>query len=70
MITQEDLIEMNRLDNLTNLNSDSDIDSIYNLLKKYVNNTLMPPIKGCNCSSGIKNYYLMLMNFYKTSKNG
>ena len=69
MITEEDLIEMNRLDNLTNLNSDYDIDSIYNLLKKYVNNTLTPPIKGCSCSSGVKNYYLMLMSYYKTNKN-
>lgn len=68
MITQEDLIEMERLDNLTNLNSDSDIDSIYNLLKKYVNSQLGPVIKGCNCSSGVKNYYLMLMNYYKSDR--
>lgn len=68
MITQEDLIEMERLDHLTNLNSDSDINSIYNLLKKYVNSNLLPPVKGCNCSSGVRNYYIMLMNYYKSDK--
>lgn len=68
MIDPLDILEIQRIEELENLDSDIDAKSIHTLLKKYVNKNLPKPVRGCNCSYSLELYFLELMNFYDNNK--
>lgn len=66
IIEENDAIEMRRLAKVAVATHD-DCESIYSLLKKYINPQAAMYRTDCNCYTSISNYWQMLMEFY--SKN-
>ena len=69
MITEQDKIELERLAKIVSPNG-NDMNSIYDLYKKYVDtNARAPRMGGCNtCGNSIVNYWRGLINFYNKNK--
>lgn len=67
MYSKEDQDEILRLCKVA-IATQTDMDSIYELLKKYVRPKAAPYIIGCNCQRSIGAYYQELLEWY--SKNG
>jgi hypothetical protein len=57
---QQEILRLYRVGNATK----EDMDSIYNLLKKYVRPQAAPYILNCNCQQSISAYYQALLNWY------
>ena len=67
MYSVEDQEEIMRLYKVANANQ-KDMDSIYNLLKKYVRPNAAPYILNCNCNQSISAYYQVLLEWYSSNK--
>jgi hypothetical protein len=63
----EDKVEILRLAKVANA-SQVDMDSIYSLYKKYINDKAGMYRTNCNCSNSISKYWSTLLQFY--SDNG
>jgi hypothetical protein len=57
---QEEILRLFKVGNATK----DDMDSIYNLLKKYVRPGAAPYILNCNCLQSISAYYQALLEWY------
>lgn len=66
MYDEKDKIEILRLYKVGNA-SQSDMDSIYHLLKKYVRPNAAPYILNCNCQQSISAYYQALLEWYSNN---
>lgn len=47
----------------------SDIDSIFNLYKKYVNPKVITYRTNCNCSSSIAEYWRQLLDWFSNNRS-
>ena len=63
---KEDQIEILRLYKVGNATKE-DMDSIYNLLRKYVRPNAAPYILNCNCQQSISAYYQALLEWYSSN---
>jgi hypothetical protein len=57
---QQEILRLFKVGNATK----EDMDSIYNLLKKYVRPNAAPYILNCNCQQSISAYYQALLEWY------
>ena len=57
---QQEILRLFKVGNATQV----DMDSIYNLLKKYVRPQAAPYILNCNCQQSISAYYQALLEWY------
>jgi hypothetical protein len=57
---QQEILRLFKVGNATK----QDMDSIYNLLKKYVRPNAAPYILNCNCQQSISAYYQALLEWY------
>jgi len=64
---KEDAIEISRFYKIVNA-SPSDMNSIYEMYKKYISPNARPYATNCRCRTSISNYYKELMDWF--SKNG
>ena len=67
MFSKEDKDEILRLFRVA-VATQTDMDSIYHLFKKYINPKAAMYQTNCNCYTSIANYYQLVLNFY--SDNG
>jgi hypothetical protein len=67
MYSLEDKNEIMRLFKIVNA-SQSDIDSIHSLYKKYIKSNARPPSTSCNCKGSVSHYWGEIKDFW--SKNG
>ena len=63
---KEDRDEILRLYKVGNATKE-DMDSIYNLLRKYVRPNAAPYILNCNCQQSISAYYQALLEWYSSN---
>ena len=63
-----DQIEILRLYKVANATK-ADMDSIYNLLRKYVRPGAAPYILNCNCQQSISAYYQALLEWYSNNQD-
>lgn len=68
MYELNDQIEILRLAKVVNA-SQKDIDSIYNLYKKYLVPNAAMYVVNCNCGSSISSYYQKLLDWYNANSN-
>lgn len=61
---QEEIMRLYKVANATQ----ADMDSIYNLLKKYVRPQAAMYILNCNCQQSISAYYQALLSWYEENK--
>lgn len=66
MYSVEDQQEILRLFKVGNA-TQKDMESIYDLLKKYVRPNAAPYILNCNCSQSISAYYHALLDWYSNN---
>ena len=64
---KKDQEEIMRLYRVVNANQ-TDMDSIYNLLKKYVRPQAAMYILNCNCQQSISAYYQALLTWYEENR--
>lgn len=57
---KDEILRLYKVGNATK----EDMDSIYNLLKKYVRPNAAPYILNCNCQQSISAYYQALLEWY------
>jgi hypothetical protein len=60
---QQEILRLFKVGNATK----QDMDSIYNLLKKYVRPNAAPYILNCNCQQSISAYYQVLLEWYSSN---
>lgn len=68
MYSVEDQTEILRLYKVA-VATQSDMDSIYHLFKKYIRPNAVMYQTNCNCSTSIGAYYQLLLEFYSTNTN-
>jgi len=68
MFSEEDKQEILRLYKVANA-SQTDMDNIYHLLRKYVRPGAAMYILNCNCQQSISAYYQLLLSWY-SENNG
>ena len=73
MFTEEDQLEILRLAKVVNA-TQADMNSIYELYRKYLVPNAPMYVTNCNCGSSISSYYQKLLDWYhlntdKFSKN-
>ena len=60
---REEILRLYKVGNATK----EDMDSIYNLLRKYVRPNAAPYILNCNCQQSISAYYQALLEWYSSN---
>lgn len=60
---RDEILRLYKVGNATK----EDMDSIYNLLRKYVRPNAAPYILNCNCQQSISAYYQALLEWYSSN---
>ena len=68
MFSKQDQDEILRLAKVA-VATQQDMDSIYELFKRYIRPNAVMYQKSCNCSTSISSYYQLLIDWYSKNAN-